>query len=107
MAQRKVILRVIFFFFARLDFPLPPLSAPGSLRMISVPPIDLLCIYVSEITAYVISIWDCTQILLLLVHISGCPTEVKKIILNAVSITTCLVHKVLKFLVCVTHDIIT
>ena len=50
MAQRKVIIRFIFFF-ARLDFPLPSLSAPGSLRMISVQPIDLLCIYVSEITA--------------------------------------------------------
>ena len=38
----------------------------------------------------------------------GCPTEAKKtIILNAVSITACLVHKVLKFLVCVTHDILT
>ena len=106
MAQRKVILRVIFFL-ARLDFPLPPLSVPGSLRMISVQPIDLLCIYVSEITAYVTSIWGCTEILLPLVHISGCPTEAKKIILNAVSITACLVHKVLKFLVCVTHDIIT
>ena len=29
MAQRKVILRVIFFFFARLDFPLAPLFALG------------------------------------------------------------------------------
>ena len=110
MAQRKVILRAIFFFFffAPLDLPLPPLSAPGSLRMISVQPIDLLCIYVSEITTCIINIWDCTEILLPPVHISGCPTEAKKtIILNAVSITACLVHKVLKFLVCVTHDIMT
>ena len=108
MAQRKVILRaILLFFFAPLDLPLPPLSAPGSLRMISVQPIDLLCIYVSEITTCIINIWGCTEILLPLVHISGCPTEAKKIILNAVSITACLVHKVLKFLVCVTHDIIT
>ena len=50
----------------------------------------------------------CTEISLPLVHISGCPTEAKKtIILNAVLITACLVHKVLKFLVCVTHDIMT
>ena len=107
MAQRKVIIRFIFFF-ARLDFPLPSLSAPGSLRMISVQPIDLLCIYVSEITTCIINIWGCTEILLPLVHISGCPTEAKKTInLNAVSVTACLVHKVLKFLVCVTHDIMT
>ena len=106
MAQRKIILRAIFL--ASLYLSLPPLSAPGSLRMISVQPIDLLCIYVSEITACIINIWDCTEILLPLVHISGCPTEAKKtIILNAVSITACLVHKVLKFLVCVTHDIMT
>ena len=97
-----------FFFFAPLDLPLPPLSAPGSLRMISVQPIDLLCIYVSEITTCIINIWGCTEILLPLVHISGCPTEAKKaIILNAVSITACLVHKVVKFLVSVTHDIMT
>ena len=109
MAQRKVILRAIFFFFfAPLDLPLPPLSAPGSLRMISVQPIDLLCIYVSEITTCIINIWGCTEILLPLVHISGCPSEAKKaIILNAVSITACLVHKVVKFLVSVTHDIMT
>ena len=76
--------------------------------MISAQPIDLLCIYVSEIIAYVINIWGCTEILLPLVHISGCPTEAKKTInLNAVSVTACLVHKVLKFLVCVTHDIMT
>ena len=76
--------------------------------MISVQPIDLLCIYVSEITACIINICGCTEILLPLVHISGCPTEAKKtIILNAVSILDGLVHKVLKFLVCVTHDIMT
>ena len=108
MAQRKVILRAIFFFFCRFRLARVPNICPGSLRMISVQPIDLLCIYVSEITACIINIWGCTEILLPLVHISGCPTEAKKaIILNAVSITACLVHKVLKFLVCVTHDIMT
>ena len=78
MAQRKIILRAIFL--ASLYLSLPPLSAPGSLRMISVQPTDLLCIYVSEITACIINIWDCTEILLPLVHISGCPIEAKKTI---------------------------
>ena len=67
MAQRKVILRAIFFCPFRLA--LVPTICPGSLRMISVQPIDLLCIYVSEITACIINIWGCTEILLPFVHI--------------------------------------
>ena len=84
MAQRKVILRAIFFF-----CPFRTALAPT------------ICPWVFEDDFR-------TEILLPLVDISGCPTEAKKTItLNAVSITACLVHKVLKFLVCVTHDIMT
>ena len=106
MAQRKVILRVIFFF-GPFRLSLAPAICPWvfeddfrtAQRFIMHIRVRNYCIC----NKYM----GCTEILLPLVHISGCPTEAKKIILNAVSITACLVHKVLKFLVCVTHDIIT
>ena len=108
MAQRKVILRAIFYFFCPFRLALAPTIFPWvfeddfrtAYRFIMHICVRNYCMH----NKYM----GCTEISLPLVHISGCPTEAKKtIILNAVSITACLVHKVLKFLVCVTHDIMT